>query len=123
MIVARSSIDVAIHRQSPRVSHRDLPAHSIVREQRMASDLKGKVVLITGASTGIGAAAARAFARLGSRVLIHYNASKDAAESVAAGGQGARRGSASGRRRRDRRPRTSSASWPSRSPRAAGSMS
>ncbi|HVR92978.1 MAG TPA: SDR family NAD(P)-dependent oxidoreductase, partial [Casimicrobiaceae bacterium] len=49
----------------------------------MASDLKGRVVLITGASTGIGAAAARAFASLGSRLLIHYNASKEAAESVA----------------------------------------
>ena len=49
----------------------------------MASDLKGKVVLITGASTGIGAAAARAFARLGSRLLVHYNASKEAAELVA----------------------------------------
>jgi 3-oxoacyl-[acyl-carrier protein] reductase len=50
----------------------------------MASDLKGKAVLITGASTGIGAAAARAFARHGSRVVIHYNASRDAAEAVAA---------------------------------------
>ncbi len=60
-------------------------------EQRMASDLKGKVVLITGASTGIGAAAARAFARLGSRLLIHYNASKEAAESVAPSGRLAER--------------------------------
>jgi len=50
----------------------------------MASDLEGKAVLITGASTGIGAAAARAFARLGSRVAVHYNASRDAAEKVAA---------------------------------------
>jgi 3-oxoacyl-[acyl-carrier protein] reductase len=50
----------------------------------MASDLKGKAVLITGASTGIGAAAARAFARHGSRVAVHYNASRDAAEKVAA---------------------------------------
>jgi 3-oxoacyl-[acyl-carrier protein] reductase len=50
----------------------------------MASDLKGKSILITGASTGIGAAAARAFARLGSRVAIHYNTSRDAAEKVAA---------------------------------------
>ncbi len=49
----------------------------------MQSDLNGKVVLITGASTGIGAAAARAFARLGSRVIVHYNASRQAAESVA----------------------------------------
>lgn len=49
----------------------------------MTTDLKGKAVLITGASTGIGAAAARAFARLGSRLVIHYNASRDAAEAVA----------------------------------------
>jgi 3-oxoacyl-[acyl-carrier protein] reductase len=50
----------------------------------MISDLKGKVVLITGASTGIGAAAALAFARLGSKLVIHYNESRDAAEEVAA---------------------------------------
>jgi 3-oxoacyl-[acyl-carrier protein] reductase len=49
----------------------------------MAKDLQGKTVFITGASTGIGAAAARAFARLGSRVVIHYNASRDKAEAVA----------------------------------------
>jgi 3-oxoacyl-[acyl-carrier protein] reductase len=50
----------------------------------MISDLKGKAVLITGASTGIGAAAARAFGRLGSRLAIHYNASRAKAEQVAA---------------------------------------
>ncbi len=50
----------------------------------MIPDLKGKVVLITGASTGIGAAAARAFAGEGAKVVVHYNASRDAAESVAA---------------------------------------
>jgi 3-oxoacyl-[acyl-carrier protein] reductase len=49
----------------------------------MISDLKDKVVLITGASTGIGAAAARAFAKEGSRIVVHYNASRDAAEAVA----------------------------------------
>ena len=51
----------------------------------MVSDLKGKAVLITGASTGIGAAAALAFARCGSNVIVHYNASREAAEAVAAG--------------------------------------
>jgi 3-oxoacyl-[acyl-carrier protein] reductase len=49
----------------------------------MATDLKNKVVLITGASTGIGAAAARAFAEQGSKVAVHYNDSKEAAEKVA----------------------------------------
>src|SRR5258705_2943270 len=49
----------------------------------MASDLAGKVVFITGASTGIGAAAARAFARHGCKLVIHYNASQAAAEAVA----------------------------------------
>jgi 3-oxoacyl-[acyl-carrier protein] reductase len=47
-------------------------------------DLNGKKVLITGASTGIGAAAARAFAAAGCRLAIHYNASREAAEGVAA---------------------------------------
>ena len=49
----------------------------------MASDLAGKVVFITGASTGIGAAAARAFARVGSKLVIHFNASRDAAQALA----------------------------------------
>jgi 3-oxoacyl-[acyl-carrier protein] reductase len=46
-------------------------------------DLAGKAVLITGASTGIGAALARAFAEQGARVGLHYNSSVDAAEAVA----------------------------------------
>jgi 3-oxoacyl-[acyl-carrier protein] reductase len=46
-------------------------------------DLKGKVVLITGASTGIGAAAARAFGQSGGRVAVHYNSSRREAEQVA----------------------------------------
>jgi 3-oxoacyl-[acyl-carrier protein] reductase len=50
----------------------------------MIPDLKDKVVVITGASTGIGAAAALAFAKEGSRLVVHYNASRDAAEAVAA---------------------------------------
>jgi 3-oxoacyl-[acyl-carrier protein] reductase len=55
----------------------------------MANDLKGKVVLITGASTGIGAAAARAFAEVGARVVVHYNASGEPAAKVVADIKGA----------------------------------
>ena len=46
-------------------------------------DLSGKAVLITGASTGIGAALARAFAAQGAKVGVHYHASRDAAEALA----------------------------------------
>lgn len=41
------------------------------------------VVLITGASTGIGAAAALAFAHAGYRLALHYNASEAEAHAVA----------------------------------------
>lgn len=54
------------------------------------NDLRDKLVLITGASTGIGAAAAKAFADVGAHVAVHYNASADAArqvqQAIAAGG-------------------------------------
>ena len=46
-------------------------------------DLKGKVILVTGASTGIGAACAKAFGALGCKVTVHYNSSKTAAMAVA----------------------------------------
>ena len=55
----------------------------------MATDLKGKVVLVTGASTGIGAAAARAFAAVGAKVAVHYNASREPAQQVVAAIKGA----------------------------------
>jgi 3-oxoacyl-[acyl-carrier protein] reductase len=41
-------------------------------------------VLVTGASRGIGAAAARAFAQRGDRVAVHYGASRERAEAVLA---------------------------------------
>lgn len=50
----------------------------------MLEDLNGLAVLITGASSGIGAAAARAFATAGARVGVHYHENRDGAEAVAA---------------------------------------
>jgi 3-oxoacyl-[acyl-carrier protein] reductase len=46
-------------------------------------DFKGKVVLVTGASTGIGAGCAKMLGALGAKVVVHYNSSKDAALAVA----------------------------------------
>src|SRR5918911_1727005 len=54
-------------------------------ETALIPDLKGKAVLITGGSTGIGAAAALAFGRNGARVAVNFNASAKEAEEVAAG--------------------------------------
>ncbi|MDP9910075.1 3-oxoacyl-[acyl-carrier protein] reductase [Variovorax boronicumulans] len=45
-------------------------------------DLKDKTALVTGASTGIGAAVAIAFAARGMRVAVHYNSSAEAATRV-----------------------------------------
>ena len=46
--------------------------------------LSGKAVLVTGASTGIGAAVARAFGRQRARVAVHYHRSADEAAGVVA---------------------------------------
>ncbi|PHQ95481.1 MAG: oxidoreductase [Marinosulfonomonas sp.] len=49
----------------------------------MFEEFKGKTVLITGASSGIGAAVALAFGKLGANVGVHYNSNQDAAEDIA----------------------------------------
>jgi 3-oxoacyl-[acyl-carrier protein] reductase len=56
-----------------------MPGHKLV-----IPDLAGKAVLVTGASTGIGAALAVAYAEQGCKVALHYNASRAAADGVAA---------------------------------------
>lgn len=45
-------------------------------------DLRGKSILITGASTGIGAALARAFAAQGAKVGVNYHASEGPAKTL-----------------------------------------
>ena len=42
-----------------------------------------KIVLVTGGSRGIGAAAVQAFARAGCRVILNYNKSEAAARAIA----------------------------------------
>lgn len=44
--------------------------------------IDGKVAVITGASTGIGAAMAKGFAEAGAKVVVNYNSSKEKAEAV-----------------------------------------
>src|SRR5919108_5795087 len=50
----------------------------------MESGLAGKRVLITGASGGIGAACARAFAAEDARVFLHYNLGRERVEALSA---------------------------------------
>ncbi|MET0311004.1 MAG: SDR family NAD(P)-dependent oxidoreductase, partial [Burkholderiaceae bacterium] len=47
-------------------------------------DLKGKVAFVSGASTGIGAAVAKAYAAHGMAVAVHYNSSEGPAGEVVA---------------------------------------
>lgn len=50
----------------------------------MLEDIRGKRALVTGSSTGIGAAVAKELARLGAAVAVHGNKNAEAAEAVAA---------------------------------------
>lgn len=48
----------------------------------MNSDLAGKVVVITGASGGIGSAIARKFAAEGARLILHYRSQREPVEKL-----------------------------------------
>jgi len=51
--------------------------------RRIETGLRDKGVVVTGASSGIGAACARVFAAEGARVLVHYHQGEDRAHEVA----------------------------------------
>src|SRR5205814_7900845 len=51
-------------------------------EQEGHQSLQGKTVLVTGASRGIGAAAAKRLAQSGAAVVINYHQNQEAAQKV-----------------------------------------
>lgn len=53
-----------------------------VKDNVTEASLKGKIAIVTGGSRGIGATIAKVLAANGASVMINYNTSKDAAESV-----------------------------------------
>ena len=50
---------------------------------KVVKDLKNKVAIVTGSSSGVGAATARLLASMGCHLIVNYNSNSDGAESVA----------------------------------------
>ena len=61
------------------------PARQTGRATLPGMSHTGRGVLVTGASRGVGAATARAFAARGDRVVVHYRGARERAEAVLAG--------------------------------------
>ena len=55
---------------------------TLERLQMMHSDFDGKTVIVTGASQGIGATIARAYAAANANTVVHYRSSKEPADEV-----------------------------------------
>ncbi|WPO84177.1 SDR family NAD(P)-dependent oxidoreductase [Chryseobacterium sp. JJR-5R] len=57
--------------------------HQIFKiKNRISQTLKGKVVIVTGASKGIGAGIAREVATAGVKVVVNYSSSREGADQV-----------------------------------------
>jgi len=48
-------------------------------------NLQGKTAIVTGSSSGVGAATVKLLASLGCNVLVNYHANRDGGEAVAEG--------------------------------------
>jgi 3-oxoacyl-[acyl-carrier protein] reductase len=70
------------HEKIPSAVPRRHTAKHRARNMLQIEDLRNKSVLVTGASSGIGAAVSRAFASQGARVAVHWHSNGTAADSV-----------------------------------------
>ena len=68
----------------PRFARANVGLAQSISLRRIETGLQGKGVVVTGASSGIGAACARAFAAEGSRVLVHFHRGEERARVLAA---------------------------------------
>ena len=60
------------------------PLYHQIKTNKVMSNVKNKVILVTGASRGIGAVVAKTLARNGAMVVVNYAGSRPAAEQVVA---------------------------------------
>ena len=65
-------------------SDRAADGGAVTMNQEACMDIADQVVIVTGAGTGVGAAAAKRLAGDGARVIVNYSRSRDAAEATAA---------------------------------------